>query len=144
MVRKGAYILIIRLEKGITIKVGRLGKFNLMAGYYAYVGSALNSLDGRLKRYFGKSRRKKHWHIDYLSEKAKPVSVFYYESTRRLECRIASVIGQKYPIAIKGFGSSDCNCPTHLFYLGKKLQRELVRGKFKLDNLEFTKWSSNR
>ena len=132
MLRKGAYILILELGKPSSIGIGKLGEFHFNSGYYTYIGSALNSLDGRLKRYFQKSPRKVHWHIDYFMNAAEAVGAYYCESEERLECRIAEGMAERYALAAEGFGSSDCKCPGHLFFLGKKLPEVFKKDKLGL------------
>ena len=51
------------------LAVGKLGTHPFETGYYLYFGSALNSLEGRLRRHL-RSDKKLHWHIDFLSAKA--------------------------------------------------------------------------
>jgi len=86
-------------------------------GIYVYVGSAQNSLEKRIARHFRK-KKKKFWHIDYLleNENVKIITVFYKIAPRREECRIAKKINS-IGSPIKGFGSSDCKCKSHLFKL---------------------------
>lgn len=63
---KGSYCLIINVEKDTKIKIGKkLGIINFKKGCYVYVGSAMNSLESRVKRHLS-DNKKKHWHIDYL------------------------------------------------------------------------------
>ena len=62
---KGTYCLIIELKKSIKTKIGALGKIEFMPGYYVYVGSAMNSIESRVKRHLADDK-KLHWHIDYL------------------------------------------------------------------------------
>jgi Uri superfamily endonuclease len=120
---KGSYVLLIRLENPGRIRVGRLGLMGFRQGYYAYVGSALNSLEKRIGRHLSSSKRL-HWHIDYLLEKAEVVEVFRIESPLKLECRIAERLASALE-TVKGFGCSDCGCASHLFYSGgrKALQK---------------------
>ncbi|HDO20376.1 MAG TPA: DUF123 domain-containing protein, partial [Candidatus Bathyarchaeota archaeon] len=86
-------------------------------GIYVYVGSAQNSLEKRIARHFRK-KKKKFWHIDYLleNENVKIITVLYKIAPRREECRIAKEINN-IGSPIKGFGSSDCKCKSHLFKL---------------------------
>jgi len=128
VVRKGTYILIIHLSKKADILVGKFVKHHFERGYYAYVGSALNSLDARLMRHFGYKQKKMHWHIDYLLERAEVVSAFVYESDTHNECRIAKAMASKFNVPVNKFGSSDCRCEGHLFYLGGNLPGNF-RGK---------------
>lgn len=89
-----------------------------MTGYYLYFGSALNGLNSRIARHI-RQDKKLHWHIDTLTAVAQVVQVWYVVDTRRWECawaKAASCIpGVVMPA--RGFGSSDCRCPSHLLYL---------------------------
>jgi len=120
---KGTYILILRLKRGKTIKIGRLGAVRFAAGYYAYAGSALGpgGLTARLKHHLNIAQRP-HWHVDYLRREAVPREVWIVEATDRFEHlwadamqRLAGVTG-----LVPGFGCSDCNCPTHLLHFKKR------------------------
>ncbi len=111
---KGSYVLIIELPNDAVISVGKLGKLSFTKGYYIYIGSALNNLEKRVKRHL--SRRKKfHWHIDYFLKFATVRRVLFKESREREECKLARELAKKFT-CIKGFGSSDCNCESHLFH----------------------------
>lgn len=117
MAEGGTYCLVLHLPQRTRIAVGRLGLFEFPAGYYLYVGSALNGLAARLTRH---RRREKalHWHIDYLLEHAALVETWSAVSPERLECRWAE-IARTLPDAslpVPRFGASDCRCPAHLFH----------------------------
>jgi len=105
-----------------TIRVGALGELDFKAGYYAYTGSALNSLESRISRHIS-DKKKIFWHVDYLLKFGNIVSVWSVESDKRLECntgvRYASITA-----SVKGFGSSDCKCRSHLFFSEKQKQLE--------------------
>ena len=111
---KGSYILIIEIPEKIEIVIGKLGKIEFRDGFYAYVGSAMNGLEGRIKRHLRKKKRK-FWHIDYLLEKAKIVEIFVLKSKRKIECDIARTLAKIFR-PVRKFGSSDCTCEAHLFY----------------------------
>jgi Uri superfamily endonuclease len=100
------------------VQVGRLGTFDLEAGTYAYVGSAMNGLEARTRRHLEGGRRKR-WHIDYLMGLAKDKEALLFPSPIDIECdlagRLRSLPGTSEPLA--GFGSSDCRCRSHLFRL---------------------------
>jgi len=115
---KGTYLLVIELNKDLSIDIGKLGSMEFKSGFYIYVGSALNGLDQRIQRHL-KSEKKLHWHIDYLLKHAKIISVFYRESDNREECVIAKALNENLSPVI-GFGCSDCKCNSHLFYGFKK------------------------
>jgi len=111
---------VLRLRRARTIQVGRLGRFEFGAGYYVYTGSAMGGLEARLARH-RRQRKKLWWHIDYLLRQAELVDVVAVPTRRRIECdrnrRLLSLPGAEVPV--KGFGSSDCNCVTHLVRLGE-------------------------
>ena len=79
---KGCYCLIIILNTPSKIKIGKLGKIDFNEGYYVYVGSAMNYLESRINRHL-RSKKKLHWHIDYLLKKAKICDIIYNESTKK-------------------------------------------------------------
>jgi len=112
---KGIYVLIIQINKTIRPKIGALGELTFPAGLYAYVGSAQNNLELRVKRH---KRREKRlfWHIDYLlnNEAAKIIDIYYRQDGKTVECHIASLLAENGE-PITGFGCSDCRCTSHLF-----------------------------
>ena len=65
----GTYALLIDVFAPLDLTVGMLGVVTLPPGSYAYVGSAHGpgGLRGRLARH-GRTDRRRHWHIDYLTE----------------------------------------------------------------------------
>lgn len=115
---KGVYLLVMELPKNTSVMVGKHGFVYFQQGYYVYVGSALNGLEQRIERHLRK-QKKIHWHIDYLLPSTEIVDIFYKESNRRDECRIARVFERTFP-GILGFGCSDCACSSHLFYGSSK------------------------
>lgn len=60
--------------------------------------------------------RKPRWHIDYLSNRAVVHQVWTCPGEDRVECAWAGVLSGRHPEAVRGFGSSDCDCSTHLFH----------------------------
>ncbi|MBZ0109738.1 MAG: GIY-YIG nuclease family protein [Candidatus Scalindua rubra] len=98
------------------MKIGRLGTFVFPKGFYVYTGSAQSGLDKRINRHLS-SNKKFHWHIDYLLSHAKVIKVVRYVG-RKDECKLNNVTGQRAGAVqvVKKFGSSDCNCVTHLYY----------------------------
>jgi Uri superfamily endonuclease len=110
----GAYILILCNPKKQRIKVGKLGKIDFAKGYYFYVGSGMKNLEQRVLRHQRKDKNIK-WHIDYLTRKFKFIDAKLFPSSKRLECQIAQTFGKNL-MMIKGFGCSDCQCLSHLFY----------------------------
>jgi Uri superfamily endonuclease len=111
---KGAYLLILEHPKDTRILVGKQGMIHFQKGSYGYIGSALNGLEHRIARHLS-SRKKLHWHIDYLLAHATITGVFIKESPRREECTLAHTFNQVLD-TIPGFGCSDCACQSHLFF----------------------------
>lgn len=113
----GIYNLIIQLSKDKEIKIGRLGTFIFPEGFYVYTGSAQNGLERRINRHLSSSK-KFHWHIDYLLSYARTIKVLKYFRGRKDECRLNRMIGKGTGAStiVRKFGSSDCNCRTHLHY----------------------------
>lgn len=111
---KGTYILILEVPNDIKIPIGRLGKIKFQKGFYAYIGSALSSLEERIKRHLRKDKRI-YWHIDYLLKKAKIKKIICMKSDKREECKIARKLENNFH-SVKNFGSSDCSCRSHLFF----------------------------
>lgn len=121
-------MLIIEISKTISLNVGALGLLTFVSGLYAYVGSAQNNLELRVKRHKS-SQKRLFWHIDYLlnNEAAKVISVYSAQGDKATECKIALLL-DKNAESIAGFGCSDCHCESHLFraenfdFLGKYMQ----------------------
>jgi Uri superfamily endonuclease len=121
---KGSYILVILLEREKIIKIGSLRNIIFSKGFYLYIGSAMgntgsSTLLNRVKRHFlNISEKKLHWHIDYLlADKSSLIAKLYLiPSIQSLECIVAQELLEKCDNFIKNFGSSDCNCISHLFY----------------------------
>ena len=119
---KGSYILLLELNESQQISVGRLGGTHFIKGFYTYVGSSLNGLESRVARHLRQSR-KRHWHIDYLLDRAIVFGVILIPGEQRLECILAQALGQRL-LCIRRFGSSDCRCPGHLFFTANKSELE--------------------
>jgi Uri superfamily endonuclease len=111
---KGSYILIINLPKSQNILVGRLGEIHFAAGWYAYVGSAMIGFQARLPHHLRRIK-KPHWHIDYLLIAASIENILTFESQTKLECQISERLSRQFN-CIPGFGCSDCNCRSHLYF----------------------------
>lgn len=109
----GTYALILHVPFDLQLKVGELGVRNFRGGYYAYVGSALSGVEGRVRHHLRRGKPA-HWHIDYLRMRARVVDLVKARSRTRKECLVAGEL-RDLP-SVEGFGSSDCNCPSHLFY----------------------------
>jgi Uri superfamily endonuclease len=116
---QGTYALLMQVLRAHSFQVGRLGLLELLPGYYIYVGSALGSggLRARVGRHLN-IKKVRHWHIDYLLQVAVIRKIWIVYSPVRQEHNWAKIF-QDIPgssVPIKGFGSSDCQCESHLFY----------------------------
>mgnify|MGYP006286939249 CR=1 FL=1 len=112
----GVYVAVFRLDQAKVLRVGALGEMEFAAGCYAYVGSALSGLHARLTRHMGASRKKLHWHIDYLARNACPLGAFAWLTREKLECRLSSRVAELAHSSVAEFGASDCNCRSHLHF----------------------------
>lgn len=124
----GTYALILSLKKETPIAVGKLETCSFPPGYYLYAGSALGGLHPRVRRHI-EGGKKLHWHVDYLRSRADVVEVWYLVSDVRLECdwyRAAACLPQARMV-IAGFGSSGCNCDSHLVHFSSKPSLEAFR-----------------
>lgn len=111
---RGSYILIIRLKRDREIMIGGLGAIKFRKGYYLYVGSAKTNLTKRIERH-KRLIKNYHWHIDYLRAVADFHAVLPIRSSDDLECEFAKALKRIADWQMPGFGSSDCDCQTHLF-----------------------------
>jgi Uri superfamily endonuclease len=118
---KGSYVLVAFAPRMKRLEIGRLGTYDLIPGFYAYVGSAFGpgGLRARIEHHL-ESVAQPHWHIDYLLEYAKPVEVWYALSDRKLEQDLAELLARSsgFRSPIPRFGSSDYHRSrtSHLFY----------------------------
>lgn len=125
---KGAYCLVMRLDRDMQIQIGRKGLVDFPKGFYCYVGSAMNGLEARLSRHRRKAKTL-HWHIDFFLEHARLVDVKSIESNKRLECKMSRDVERLSDgIPMMGFGSSDCrSCRAHLYHFHKDPSKGLER-----------------
>jgi len=130
----GSYLLLLHLPASLETQIGRRRRIAFAAGLYGYAGSALGpgGLAARLGRHAAGAGRR-HWHIDYLLPHARLLGALAREHPERLECVWAAWIADRGHTCIRGFGSSDCACPGHLFLLDasagafiEEAQRELA------------------
>lgn len=111
---RGSYILILFLKENQKIDIGKKLDLSFKKGYYIYVGSAKKNLSLRISRH-KRLRKRLFWHIDYLRERADYITTLPIRSKDNLECLIANDIKRISDMVIPGFGSSDCDCDSHLF-----------------------------
>ena len=130
---KGCYVLLMNLDSKMTIQFGKNHSDEFQAGWYAYVGSAMNGLLPRVERHLRKSKNI-YWHIDYFLNYAIISKVYFLESTRPMECSIATQFASLCS-RIPYFGSSDCHCKSHLFY-GSKSELEYILNSLEMKEFQ--------
>jgi len=121
---RGTYILVFQVQRPLE---NRLGRFH---GWYAYVGSAFGpgGIRSRVERHLRRTKRV-HWHIDLLSESESFWAERLYYTPNRVECELAYELSKLFE-GVRGFGASDCGCPTHLFKVpgeAAEIDRALAR-----------------
>ncbi|MBN1837224.1 MAG: DNA/RNA nuclease SfsA [Spirochaetales bacterium] len=114
---RGAYLLVLRVEKELHCRVGSLGLVRFAPGHFVYVGSAMGGLSARLARHLRKAKSH-HWHIDYLLAQVpgRNVRTLPIRSPHPLECPLSREVASLAAAQVPRFGSSDCACPSHLYY----------------------------
>jgi len=117
----GTYALILFLPRAQTIRIGALGTFRFPRGWYVYIGSAMNGLNARLAQH-RRREKKLFWHIDYFTRHAQIIAVETRVSRQRLECETARRVLSRpsAEVIAPRFGSSDCDCATHLVYFPQR------------------------
>jgi Uri superfamily endonuclease len=129
-VRVGAYQLVLRLRRPLTVAVGpRLGVRRFPAGWYVYTGSALGSggIEARVRRHLDRAKTTRHWHVDWLTTHpgVEVVEVVRLPSRRRREHAI-NLATERRPgasVPVPGFGNSDragCACAAHLVRFARR------------------------
>lgn len=114
--QKGAYVLLVCLEKSLPVGAGRCKSGQLPAGTYLYAGSAYGAggFAARIGRHFRRDK-KVHWHVDRLTLEASRLAAFIVENGN--ECGLVETLleSNRAVIALEGFGSTDCSsCRSHL------------------------------
>ena len=113
--RKGTYAIFITLAEDTELSIGSLGTILFKAGEYCYAGSAMNGLEQRIRRHLS-HEKKMHWHIDFLTMVASDIEAYGSEYPGSVvECGIADAASSLgFVPVVRGFGSSDCGCFSHL------------------------------
>ena len=116
---KGAYVLLIRLERSADIKLRKRDSIRLQPGRFVYAGSAKGSggLRARLRRHFRKEKTP-HWHIDQLTIRAEEIASLPVSGGDECELVGRLLRCPAFAVAISNFGNTDCKtCETHLLRL---------------------------
>jgi len=118
---KGVYVLFLRNTKTEDVRVGSFGNISLKEGIYAYVGSAYGG--GGIRKRVGRhlrTNKKCRWHIDYIRRRMSFHGLWLTTDGAEMEHIIADrFINMGAEVPMKGFGSSDCSCVSHLFYMSE-------------------------
>ena len=117
-----SYQLYFQLKLQKSVRVGQFGRYTFPAGSYVYTGSAIRSIRKRVIRHVS-SRKKLHWHIDYLLS-TPGVHLWKIVLSEMKECELNR--RTRGVIAVPGFGATDCiaGCGSHLKYID-----EIVKNK---------------
>ena len=119
--RPGTYTLLLSSATDAVIQVGRLGNLRLQppaahSGREEFVLASLIT---------SAPAKRPHWHIDYLRKrtKLKGAWVCYDEKSweHRWARRFSLMPGASMPMPL--FGSSDCDCESHLFFPEGKMTK---------------------
>jgi Uri superfamily endonuclease len=115
--RRGVYGLVLRVTRETKVEVGRLGSVEFRPGIYVYIGSALSSLQARIRRHYSQAK-KRHWHIDYLTSRSevKLLGHAVRQTSRPIECSVSRAVKENSTTSVHRFGSSDCDCDSHLHF----------------------------
>jgi Uri superfamily endonuclease len=133
--QSGTYLLVLKAEETVSVAIGKKQTlFHCIPGYYYYVGSAFGpgGIAKRIQHHLQVSERP-HWHIDYLRRYLPVKEIWYSADPVHREHQWAQLFSKMYAISVPlhGFGSSDCDCVSHLFYSKHKRSissfRKLVR-----------------
>jgi sugar fermentation stimulation protein A len=137
---RGSYLVVLEVtgDDDATIDTGALGPVRYRPGHYVYVGSAMAALSKRLERH-RRRRKRLHWHVDHLRDRARFVEGLAIRASDRLECALAAAVRAGADWTIPRFGATDCGCGGHLFGFASDprarawFQRLLLR--YRLDRL---------
>jgi Uri superfamily endonuclease len=129
----GTYLLLLECKQATDLVVGRLGNMKTEPGYYVYVGSAFGpgGIQARVNHHRQLARRP-HWHVDYLRSAAQLIEAWCVHGVRcEHEWAQALLQLEAAAVPLAGFGSSDCDCRSHAFYLRHKPARRALEGVLK-------------
>ena len=131
----GNYVLVLAAAGSETADIGKLATIVTQKGYYLYTGSAFGpgGIQARINRHV-KQVKPRRWHIDYLSEQLLLTEVWFCEAESNIECRMFDVLaGMGGEQHCKGFGASDCCCPSHLLYFERVPDLEYLAKQLNLE-----------
>ena len=122
VIAHGTYLLLLECDKQAELSIGKLGNMTTEQGCYLYVGSAFGpgGIQARINHH-SRIASRPHWHIDYLRAAAELMDAWCVYGIRCEHAWAYSLMqSEAATMPLKGFGSSDCDCATHLFYFKYK------------------------
>ena len=126
----GVYLLVLRLSVARSLDVGALGRRAFPAGWYLYAGSAHGpgGLHARLRRHLSLDKRIR-WHVDYLRFACEFVEAWTAPLPAECECEWARWLleAPEAAMPVRGFGSSDCCCASHLVHFQNRPAHEFLQ-----------------
>ncbi len=123
---KGTYMILIEVPDDLKLKKPK--EMILKKGYYIYVGSAMNSLTGRLKRHLVRDK-KLHWHVDQLTSFGEVVLILAFPNSRS-EREISEYLSSQLD-CVPGFGSTDLPVKSNLFRVSEERVAHVVHNLVK-------------
>ena len=126
--QSGSYILALKIQRRITVRIGTLGLCSFDAATYIYVGSARSGIASRISRHIRLAAEKSgkiRWHIDYLLVHKDVIVSDVIPHPEREECEVSRQFAQNpsFSVPVPRFGASDCRnkCPAHLYKMNDSL-----------------------
>ncbi|MFO7881382.1 MAG: GIY-YIG nuclease family protein [Kosmotogaceae bacterium] len=124
----GSYLLFIKVSRRIEVS-SKKSDWTIEPGLYIYVGSAMSTLTGRIKRHLTE-KKKKHWHIDFLTSRSEIFLILLLPSETKVEKDISQFVS-KFGIPIKGFGSTDYkDLNSNLYKINEENAEEIFKKLF--------------
>ncbi|EAZ89744.1 GIY-YIG nuclease family protein [Crocosphaera chwakensis] len=138
----GTYCLVFYCSILSQVTVGKLGIYQIVPGYYCYIGSAFGrgGLQSRIERHL-KINKRHHWHLDYIRPYLEPIEFCYTTDSIKREHQWSDLFlkEENSSIPINKFGSSDCHCSTHLFYYKVKPKLEKLLSNYPIKILSLSR-----
>ncbi len=111
------YAIHLKIFEKKLLQIGKLGTYEFPEGTYIYIGSAKRNIRARIARHIKKVKPLR-WHFDYLRPHGE-ITKFETFDNKLDECTRCKQLKEMYQAKeiVKGFGSSDCRCQSHLLYI---------------------------
>ena len=131
----GLYVLLLKVERPLALKVGALGRHQFPVGWYLYTGSARRGLSKRVARHMADEKTVR-WHIDRLTTEpaVRPLGALLFPADGLGECALHQGVGKLVggTAPVPGFGASDCRarCPAHLWHSARPVALDFAAAEF--------------